>query len=368
MAWSTSRAASGARWSASVVGSYLTSRTSHRLRPLHVSVYLSHSSTTPPASNMAQITNRVVMIKPACFNFNPETAPSNKFQSKIEGMTDSQIQERALVEFYTLVSKLKAVKVQVSIFEDIKKMSTDAVFPNNWISFHSECHESPKVVVYPMLSEKRRQEKSDEVITHWTKELKSDLIDYSHFESQGKFLEGTGSMVLDRINRIAYACTSPRTDVDVLDQFCHDFDYTRLVFHSSLPSQDDGSLHDIYHTNVMMSVGDTFVIICLESIQDETERDQIVQSFKKTNKEIITINAEQVNEFAGNVLQLAGAEGTTHVFMSTRAYNILTEQQRVLIKKHCDSIESIPLDVIERAGGGGTRCMIAEVFPPLKAT
>ena len=353
--WRWCAPSSGAR---SIAATYLASRIGHRLslRPVHTSV-----------SNMAQITNRVMMIKPACFNFNPETAPSNVFQSKIECMTDAQVQEKALLEFHTLVSKLKEVKIQVSIFDDIIKISSDSVFPNNWISFHSECFGSPKVVLYPMLSEKRRKEKSEEVISHWTKALNSDLIDYSHFELQGKFLEGTGSMVLDRVHRIAYACTSPRTDVDVLNQFCRDFDYTPVVFRSSLSSKDDGHLHDVYHTNVMMSVGDTFAIICLESIPDEKERDQVVQSLEKTNKEIITITARQVNEFAGNVLQLASVDGRTHVIMSTRAFNVFTEQQRTLIKKHCDSIVSVPLDVIERAGGGGTRCMIAEVFPPLKA-
>lgn len=312
------------------------------------------------------LTNRVMLVKPSCFNFNPETAVTNKFQSLLGSLDNAQLQHRALTEFHALAQRLEGSKVQVNIFEDLEKLSSDAVFPNNWISFHTpeEPHGSPKIVIYPMLSKQRRREKNKKIISHWTDKLKAEVIDYSYFEAEGKFLEGTGSMVLDRVHRVAYSCISPRTNMDVLKKFCVELGYRPISFRAVVPLKD-GSVQDVYHTNVMMSVGDSFAIICLESICDIAEREQVVQSLKETKKEIIPITTEQLNEFAGNVLQLASLEGQKHLLMSTRSYAALASEQLSLIKKHNDSVVSIPLDVIESVGGGGTRCMIAEVFPPL---
>ena len=241
----------------------------------------------------AQTTNRVMLVRPSCFNYNPQTAVSNDFQSEIEGMNKSQVQEQAVREFESLVEQLKEINVSLTVFEDTVRKSPDAVFPNNWVSFHSQDGAS-KVVIYPMMSENRRHERSRVITDYWTKALNATLVDYTHYESQSKFLEGTGSMVLDRVNRIAYSCTSPRTDVQVLENFCSDFGYTPTTFCSVLSPQNDGKLQDVYHTNVVMSVGDGFAVVCLESISDRGERERLVQSLENTNKEIVAISGKQV--------------------------------------------------------------------------
>lgn len=239
----------------------------------------------------SQTTDQVMLVRPSCFTFNTETAADNKFQSQLNDLEDSQVQEAALKEFNALVSKLSGINVSMTIFED-EKVSSCAVFPNNWISFHSN-ENNIRIAIYPMLSDQRKLERSTKIIKHWQEKLQATVVDYTHFESRGQYLEGTGSMVLDRKNRIAYACTSPRTDAKVLEQFCSDFGYNPILFKAQLSAQD-GLLHDVYHTNVMMSIGEGFALVCLESIQNESERETVVKSLKSTCKEIVVITAQQV--------------------------------------------------------------------------
>ena len=307
---------------------------------------------------MAQLTNTVMMVRPTAFNYNPQTAADNKFQHRAEGLTADQVRQKAMGEFEGLVAKLRANNIHVHEEEDTVKQSADAVFPNNWISFHQE----GRIVVYPMRCQNRRLERRKDIIAFWKEKLRAEVLDYSPYEKQEKYLEGTGSMVLDRVNRIAYACTSLRTDAEVLNQFCQDLKYTQVIFKAS--HMVDGQLSPIYHTNVMMSIGDTFSIVCLESMQDKEDRKAVSDSLSNTGKDIIPISLGQMNEFAGNVLQLCSSDGKRLLVMSTRAFNSFTPEQLTIIRKHCDDIVHSPLDVIETLGGGGARCMLAEVFRP----
>ncbi len=242
----------------------------------------------------SQVTNRVMLIRPSCFKYNQETAGDNAFQAQLEGLTDSQAQEGALKEFKSLVTKLTEVNIAVKIFEDTVKVSPDAVFPNNWLSFHHDDNNVSRLVVYPMLSDKRKLERNLDIVKYWQETLSLSVVDYSHYEREGKYLEGTGSMVLDRVNKLAYACISPRTNVEVLDIFCKDFGYTSVPFRAKLSPMNDGELHDVYHTNVILSVCDGFAVICLEGIVDNVEREDVVQSLKKSNKEVVAITGKQV--------------------------------------------------------------------------
>ncbi len=242
----------------------------------------------------SQVTNRVMLIRPSCFKYNQETAGDNAFQAQLEGLTDSQAQEGALKEFKSLVTKLTEVNIAVKIFEDTVKVSPDAVFPNNWLSFHHDDNNVSRLVVYPMLSDKRKLERNLDIVKYWQETLSLSVVDYSHYEREGKYLEGTGSMVLDRVNKLAYACISPRTNVEVLDIFCKDFGYTSVPFRAKLSPKNDGELHDVYHTNVILSVCDGFAVICLEGIVDNVEREDVVQSLKKSNKEVVAITGKQV--------------------------------------------------------------------------
>ena len=312
------------------------------------------------ADKRFQVTDTVLMIKPSSFNYNPQTATDNSFQKHLEGLTANQIRKQALTEFYGLVSVLKSKGVSVYVEEDTLGTSEDAVFPNNWISYH---HEGPKIVLYPMKAKNRRLERRTDIVTFWKDKLGADVIDYTGYEKEGKFLEGTGSLVLDRTNRIAYACKSLRTNTEVLERFCNDFSYSPVVFEAS---QDDGSgrLLPIYHTNVMLAIGEQFAVVCLESIQNNDERALVSQTLEKTGKEVIPVTESQVNGFAGNVLQLRGTDGKTFLVCSTQGYNSFTPEQLLVIRKHCSDIVHTPLDTIETGGGGGARCMLAEIFPP----
>ena len=314
-----------------------------------------------PASRMSaegQVTNRVLMIRPGLFSYNALTAVDNQFQQPGEGLSKTRIHEKALGEFDGLVQSLKAHNVDVNVVEDTRKVSGDAIFPNNWISFHRE----GKIVLYPMMAENRRLERTPDIVDLWKKKLGAEVVDYSAYEREGKFLEGTGSMVLDRVNRIVYACISQRTNGDILQKFCHDFNYTRVVFQAAMLSGD--RYCPIYHTNVMMSVAETFAIVCLDCVQDKDERAVLSDSLKKSGKEIIPITEDQVWDFAGNGLQLSSCDGKKLFVMSTRSFNSFSAEQLEVIRRHCDEIVHSPLEIIEKLGGGGARCMLAEVFPP----
>ncbi len=310
---------------------------------------------------MKQITNTIMMIKPVGFRYNKQTAVNNYYQKVLANLTAEQTQENALSEFNAFVDKLRNAGVNVVVVEDTKIPDTpDSIFPNNWVSFHSDA----MVGLYPMCAENRRDERREDIFDTLVDEHGfsiEEIKDFTEFEEHDKFLEGTGSVVLDRENKICYAAISIRTDEIAVMQFCREFGYRPVCFTAN---QDvDGERMAIYHTNVMMCVADTFAVICLDTIDDEMERENVAENLKETAKEIIEITEEQNQRFAGNMLQVMGDK--PYLVMSNSAYNSLSESQIKTIENHCPIIYS-SLDTIEACGGGSARCMMAEVFLPKK--
>jgi len=308
---------------------------------------------------MKQITNTIMMIKPVGFRYNEQTAVNNYYQKVLDNLTDEQTQEKALSEFNAFVDKLRNAGVNVVVVEDTKNPDTpDSIFPNNWVSFH----ENGIVGLYPMCAENRRDERREDIFDLLVDEHGfsiEEIKDFTEFEEHDKFLEGTGSMVLDREDKICYAAISIRTDEIAVMQFCEEFGYRPVCFTAN---QDvEGERMAIYHTNVLMCVADTFVVICLDTIDDAIERENVVENLKETGKEIIEITEEQNQRFAGNMLQVMGDK--PYIVMSNSAYNSLSESQIKTIEKHCPIIYS-SLDTIEACGGGSARCMMAEIFLP----
>lgn len=318
------------------------------------------------------------MVKPATFYFNEETAQNNSFQtppSKNEGKLE--IHQKAISEFNGLVRLLRSAGVTVEIIEESPDpVTTDSVFPNNWLSFHTEQSESTSLststtekvgidevisvvdktaVLYPMWSENRRLERV-KLFPQVSKILHkgTTVMDLSALESEERYLEGTGSLVLDRNNKIAYACLSPRTTRDAVELFCKRMGYKPIIFNAV-----DRQGKPIYHTNVMMSIADKYCVICLDSIEDLRERVEVEVSIKNLEKVIVPITLDQMNQFAGNCLQLRGLDGTFLV-MSSRAFNSLTEKQIDIIGQF-DNILNTDITTIENLGGGSVRCMIAEL-------
>jgi len=304
-----------------------------------------------------QITSNILMIRPVNFNFNEETASNNYYQKVIEDLTPKKAQEQALKEFDVFVEKLKSHGINIIVIEDTPEPYTpDSVFPNNWISFH----EDGLVGLYPMFAVSRRGERRPDILNQLASDFEVfDIIDFTEFEVSSQYLEGTGSMILDRPNKIVYAALSERTHAPVLEEFCEKFDYTPISFTAN--QTVEGNRVPIYHTNVMMCVAEDFAIICAESLDNETEKERIFNSLIKTDKEIIEITEEQVNRFAGNMLQVHNKEGDKFLIMSTSAYQSLEVDQIKKIEKYCPIIHS-SLDTIEACGGGSARCMMAEVF------
>jgi hypothetical protein len=301
-----------------------------------------------------QHTAQLLMIQPVNFGFNAETAENNTFQKKLDG----DVQQRAFNEFTAFVDLLQKNKVDVTVVEDSLFPSTpDSIFPNNWISFHDDGH----IFLYPMFAVNRRLERKAAVL-HAVKEKFSveNIIDLTNVETAGIFLEGTGSMVLDRENNIAYASLSPRTNENLLNEFCKLVDYKPVAFKAT-----DDAGHAIYHTNVMLSVANTFAVVCLESVTNDAERSTLLNSLIKTGKEIIDISLMQLDHFAGNMLQVVNTEGELLLVMSTQAYQSLTTAQVEILQKHNRIIHS-SLITIETVGGGSARCMMAEIFLTLK--
>ena len=309
---------------------------------------------------MNQITNTILLIRPVQFRMNEQTAVNNYYQKVLEGINPETVQFKALQEFDSFVDKLKLIGVNVIVIQDIKESNTpDSIFPNNWVSFH----ENGSVGVYPMFAENRRLERREDIFDTLEEHgfLIENFYDYTAAEEDHLFLEGTGSLVLDRINRKAYCALSPRADEDLLIEFCEDFEYTPVPFISN--QTVEGKRFPIYHTNVMMALADKFAIICLESIDDKKERKNVIKHLKEDKKEIISITEEQVTNFAGNMLQVTGNNDKLYLIMSSAAYNCLTKSQVDSIEKHCEIIHS-SIDTIEACGGGSVRCMMAEVFLP----
>ncbi|MBX3241612.1 MAG: amidinotransferase [Chitinophagaceae bacterium] len=297
-----------------------------------------------------QNTDTVLMIRPNNFGYNPQTAVNNAFQKEAPGIN---AQEAALREFDGLVSVLQKAGVEVMVFPDTPKPYTpDSIFPNNWISFHPQ----HTICLYPMFAPNRRLERKPELIQTLRERLHTGKeIDFAHYEAAGLYLEGTGSMVLDRDHKIAYACLSPRTDEKVLEDFCQQMGYTPMIFRAF-----DSGGQPIYHTNVMMCVADKYVVICLESIPEE-ERKKVTEKIMRSGKEIIPISWTQVEKFAGNMLQAQNSDGEKLLVMSTQAFQSLSEEQISRLGIYNKLIHS-PLWTIEANGGGSARCMIAEIF------
>jgi hypothetical protein len=302
-----------------------------------------------------QTTSTILMIRPVNFGFNEQTAGSNAFQNR--NAEQQQVQDKALKEFDRLVNVLRENGVEVIVVDDTPEPHTpDSIFPNNWVSFHND----GTVFLYPMMAENRRLERREDIIMDLEDEFKiKHVIDLSRFEHEHKFLEGTGSMVLDRENKIAYACLSPRTDKEVMELFCKESGYKPVLFHAV-----DEQGMDIYHTNVLMCMGSKFAVICLHSIQDENEKNSVTSILKLTHKDIIAISFAQMNQFAGNMLELKSKAGESLLVMSKNAYQSLTSSQKTTLEKYCRILYA-DINTIENNGGGSARCMIAEVHLPL---
>lgn len=308
---------------------------------------------------MYQTTNTILMIRPAHFRMNEQTAINNYFQENLED-TDTDVTGSAQQEFDNFVEKLRAVGVNVVVVQDDAETDTpDAVFPNNWVSFHA----NGNVALYPMFAENRRLERREDVFLRLEDEgfRINDIVDYTSAEEEGVFLEGTGSLLLDRVNKKAYCALSPRADEGLFVEFCEDFEYLPIMFTANQTVNRERK--PIYHTNVMMCLAETFAVICLDTIDNKKERKLVVENLKADGKEIIAISEEQMHQFAGNMLQVQGANGKRFLVMSASAHKSLTDDQIQRIENHCEILSS-PLTVIETCGGGSARCMMAEVFLP----
>jgi hypothetical protein len=300
------------------------------------------------------------MIRPVNFRMNEQTAVNNYYQKVLSNVLPETVNAKAQEEFDVFVEKLRAVGINVIVAQDTIEFDTpDSIFPNNWISFH----ESGDVALYPMFAENRRLERSEDILDLIESKgfVINNIVDYTEAENENLFLESTGSLLLDRQHRKAYCALSPRADEDLLIEFCEDFEYTPVVFTAN--QTVDRERLAIYHTNVMMCLAENFSVICLDSIDDKSERKNVLRHLKEDGKEVIAITEEQLTNFAGNMLQARNNEGKKIMIMSNAAHQSLTKQQIATIEKHCEILSS-SLDIIEACGGGSARCMMAEVFLP----
>jgi hypothetical protein len=300
----------------------------------------------------------VLMVRPAHFAFNPQTASSNAFQAAtLAGPAAGSVQELALREFDALTACLDRAGVHVIVAADsAAPVKPDAIFPNNWVSFHRD----GTVALYPMLALNRRWERREEVVRQVARDggyHTSRTVDLSHRENEGKFLEGTGSLVLDRTHRVAYAGLSPRTDLDVLGEFAQVLDYDLVTFDAV-----DGAGQPVYHTNVLMAVGTGFAVLCTEVVCQPDHRSAVLEQLRSTGHEVLEISLSQMQQFAGNLLELAPRSGKV-IALSGTAWRSLEAAQRRLLERH-GSVVTADIPVIERLGGGSVRCMLAEVHLP----
>lgn len=310
---------------------------------------------------MNQTTNSILMIRPVAFRMNEQTAVNNYYQKVLDGLSPETVNQRAQEEFDAFVQKLRMVGVNVVVVEDTPEPNTpDSIFPNNWISFH----ETGDVVLYPMFAENRRAERREDILDILEEKgfVITEIMDYTSAEADEVFLEGTGSILLDRENGKAYCALSPRADEELFIEFCEDFEFTPVIFEAF--QTVNGERKHIYHTNVMMCIGDTFAVICADTIDDKKERKMVLDSLRGDEKEIILITEEQVNSFAGNMLEVKGTDDRRYLVMSASAYKVLTKKQIAQIEEHVTILHA-NLDTIEACGGGSARCMMAEIFLPL---
>jgi hypothetical protein len=292
----------------------------------------------------------ILMVRPYQFYFNQQTAANNFFQSNIN---IENANELAIAEFDVMVAQLRAHQIKVNVVQDTKDPSTpDAIFPNNWISTHA----GGTLCLYPMYAENRRAERKSKVLDFLYSNYKiQNVLDLTDLEKEGKFLEGTGSMVLDHQNKIAYGCLSERLDKEAFTNWCDKMQFNPITFKAV-----DDKAQPIYHTNVLMCMGNQFVVICLESIPNELEKQMLLESFLQTNKEVITISQDQLNHFAGNMLQVFDMHEKPHLIMSEQAHASLHPAQIKSLEKY-NPILPISIPTIEALGGGSTRCMMAEI-------
>ena len=306
-----------------------------------------------------QITDTILMVRPVGFRMNEQTAVNNFFQEDLQA-GNVEINLRAQGEFDQFVALLEDHGVKVICVEDSLGTDTpDSIFPNNWVSFHGD----GTVCLYPMFAKNRRRERREDILERIEKEgfVIEHIMDYTAAEAEGVFLEGTGSILMDRLNQKAYCALSQRADEDLFIEFCEDFDCFPVLFTAN--QTVDGKRLPIYHTNVMMALGERFAVIAPDTVDDKKERKNLLEHLKMDGREIIEISEGQMYQFAGNMLQLLGAGGQPYMVMSSAAYHSLDPGQIKAIEKHCPILHS-PLDTIETCGGGSARCMMAEVFLP----
>ena len=312
---------------------------------------------------LQQSTSHILMVEPACFAGNLETMDSNRFQNTLN-MTPAEAQENALDEFQQFVETLKTHQIDVTVIKDTAHPhKPDAVFPNNWFSIHhnGSCY------LYPMMAENRRLERRPEIIDTLKHHFEITAIkDISMFEKDNLFLEGTGSIVFDHVAKIAYACLSPRTNAQLLERLAIELGYAPVTFKAV-----DANGYEIYHTNVLMCVGTGFVVICMDAIRDLADKQKLMTLFKETGLEVITIRLDQMNQFAGNMLELQSnldvdhSQGKHFIVMSQTAWNSL-EQHQIERLQCFGQLLPVSIPTIETLGGGSARCMMAEIFAPLK--
>jgi len=311
---------------------------------------------------MNQTTNSILMIRPVAFRMNEQTAVNNYYQKVLDNTTPATVNAKAQQEFDAFVEKLQKVGVNVIVVDDTLDPDTpDSIFPYNWISFH----ENGDVTLYPMFAENRRAERREDILDILEDNgfVINEIMDYTSAEEDGFFLEGTGSIVLDRDNGKAYCALSPRADEELFIEFCEDFDVAPVIFEAY--QTVNGERKHMYHTNVMMCIAETFAVICADCIDDKQERKMVLDNLKADGKDIILVTEDQVNNFAGNMLQVKGKDDKRYLVMSNSAYQSLTKAQIHKIEQHCEILHA-NLDTIEACGGGSARCMMAEIFLPIK--
>ena len=298
-----------------------------------------------------QTANKILMVRPANFTFNEETAKNNHFQKKT---SFSDLNESALQEFDAFVETLRKNKIEVVVVQDtIEPHTPDSIYPNNWFSTHS----TGELVLYPMFAENRRKERKSHVLETIEEHFSAHkVIDLTVWEEKNRFLEGTGSMILDHLNRVIYACRSERTDDIVFEEF-----YTKMNSEPEIFNAYDEEGRNIYHTNVMLSIGEKYAVICAESITDENRRNNIINRLKDSNRDVIEVSFEQMKSFCANIIEVRNSENDNFLIMSETAKNAFKKEQMDILERHCKVISS-PLHSIEEAGGGSARCMIAEIF------
>jgi len=300
------------------------------------------------------------MIRPVAFRMNEQTAVNNYYQKVLNNLSQESVNVKAQEEFDAFVKKLRGVGVNVIVVDDTSNTDApDSIFPNNWISFH----ENGDVVLYPLFAENRRGERREDILDILEDNgfVINEIMDYTSAEEDGFYLEGTGSIVLDRENGKAYCALSPRADEELFIEFCEDFDLNPIIFEAF--QTVNGARKLIYHTNVVMCIGKTFVVICADCIDDKKERKMLLDSLRSDMKEVVLITEAQVANFAGNMLEVKGADNRRYLAMSTSAHQSLTKKQITQLEEHV-TILSSSLDTIEGCGGGSARCMMAEIFLP----